>query len=47
MKSDNFLLIKKMISEKVSIYKTLNFISNGNEFFEDGISHIAMKYVKS
>ena len=28
-------------------YKTLNFISYGNEFFEDGISHIAMKYVKS
>ena len=26
MKSDNFLLVKKMISEKVSIYKTLNFI---------------------
>ena len=26
MKSDNFLLIKKMVSEKVSIYKTLNFI---------------------
>ena len=27
-------------------YKTLNFISYGNEFFEDGIPHIAMKYVK-
>ena len=26
MKSNNFLLIKKMTSEKVSIYKTLNFI---------------------
>ena len=26
MKSDNFLLMKKMLSEKVSIYKTLNFI---------------------
>ena len=28
-------------------YKTLNFISYGNDFFEDGIPHIAMKYVKS
>ena len=27
-------------------YKSLNFISYGNDFFEDGISHIAMKYVK-
>ena len=27
-------------------YKTLNFISYGNEFFEDGIPHIRMKYVK-
>ena len=28
-------------------YKTLNFISYGNDFFEDGIPHIAMKYVKN
>ena len=28
-------------------YKSLNFISYGNDFFEDGIPHIAMKYVKS
>ena len=28
-------------------YKSLNFISYGNKFFEDGIPHIAMKYVKS
>ena len=27
-------------------YKSLNFISYGNEFFEDGIPHVAMKYVK-
>ncbi len=27
-------------------YKTLNFISYGNDFSEDGIPHIAMKYVK-
>ena len=31
----------------VDFYKSLNFISYGNEFFEDGIPHIAMKYVKS
>ena len=28
-------------------YKTLNFISYGNDFSEDGIPHIAMKYVKN
>tara|TARA_A100001011_G_C13989093_1_gene706506 strand:+ start:233 stop:682 length:450 start_codon:yes stop_codon:yes gene_type:complete len=28
-------------------YKSLNFISYGDEFFEDGIPHIAMKQVKS
>ena len=28
-------------------YKSLNFISYGNKFFEDGIPHIAMKYVRS
>ena len=27
-------------------YKSLNFISHGNEFYEDGIPHIAMKYLK-
>ena len=27
-------------------YKSLNFISYGNNFFEDGIAHIAMKLVK-
>ena len=27
-------------------YKSLNFISYGNDFFEDGIPHIAMKYLK-
>ena len=27
-------------------YKSLNFISYGNDFFEDGIPHVAMKYVK-
>ncbi len=27
-------------------YKSLNFIAYGDDFFEDGIPHIAMKYVK-
>ena len=27
-------------------YKSLNFISYGNDFLEDGIPHIAMKYLK-
>ena len=27
-------------------YKSLNFISYGNEFYEDGILHISMKYVR-
>ena len=27
-------------------YKSLNFISFGNEFYEDGIPHVAMKYLK-
>ena len=29
-----------------NFYKSLNFNSYGNDFFEDGIPHIAMKYVK-
>ena len=29
-----------------NFYKTLNFVSFGNKFFEDGIPHIAMRYVK-
>ena len=29
-----------------NFYKSLNFISYGNDFFEDGIPHIAMKYLK-
>ena len=29
-----------------NFYKSLNFISYGNDFFEHGIPHIAMKFVK-
>lgn len=28
-------------------YKTLSFSAYGNEFYEDGIPHIAMKYIKN
>ena len=28
-------------------YESINFISYGDEFFEDGIPHIAMKYIKT
>ena len=44
---DNKSIILHSQVAVADFYKTLNFISNGNEFFEDGISHIAMKYVKS
>ena len=30
----------------IDFYRSLNFISYGNEFFEDGIPHVAMKYLK-
>ena len=30
-----------------NFYKSLNFISYGDEFFEDDIPHIAMKYLKN
>ena len=42
----SFIVLHSQVAV-ANFYKTLNFISYGNEFFEDGISHIAMKYVKS
>ena len=36
-----------MLHSQVAVeafYKSLNFTSYGDEFFEDGIPHIAMKY---
>ena len=44
---DNNSIILHSQVAVADFYKTLNFISHGNEFFEDGIVHIAMKYVKS
>ena len=44
---DNKSIILHSQVSVVNFYKSLNFISYGNEFFEDGIPHIAMKYVKS
>ena len=44
---DNKSIILHSQVAVADFYKTLNFISYGNQFFEDGIPHIAMKYVKS
>tara|TARA_B100000886_G_C20343950_1_gene457825 strand:+ start:332 stop:772 length:441 start_codon:yes stop_codon:yes gene_type:complete len=44
---DNKSIILHSQVAVADFYKSLNFISHGNEFFEDGISHIAMKYVKT
>ena len=43
---DNKSIILHSQVAVADFYKTLNFISYGNDFFEDGIPHIAMKYVK-
>ena len=42
----NYIILHSQVAV-ADFYKSLNFISQGNEFFEDGISHIAMKYVKT
>ena len=44
--NDNKSIVLHSQVAVADFYKTLNFISYGNEFFEDGIPHIAMKYVK-
>ena len=43
---DNKSIILHSQVAVADFYKSLNFISYGNDFFEDGIPHIAMKYVK-
>ena len=43
---DNKSIILHSQVAVADFYKSLNFISYGNDFFEDGIAHIAMKYVK-
>ena len=44
--NDNKSIVLHSQVAVADFYKTLNFISYGNEFFEDSIPHIAMKYVK-
>ena len=39
------IILHSQVSVK-DFYKSLNFISYGDEFFEDNIPHIAMKYLK-
>ena len=43
---DNKSIILHSQVAVADFYKSLNFISYGNDFFEDGIAHKAMKYVK-
>ena len=43
---DNKSIILHSQVAVADFYKSLNFISYGNDFFEDGIPHIAMKYMK-
>ena len=45
--NDNISLILYSQVTVKDFYKSLNFISYGDEFFEDGIPHIAMEYLKS
>ena len=44
---DNQSIILHSQIAVADFYKSLNFISYGNDFFEDGIPHIAMRYLKS
>ena len=44
---DNLSIILHSQIAVADFYKSLNFISYGNDFFEDGIPHIAMRYLKS
>ena len=44
-KKDNLLILHSQLAVE-DFYKSLNFISYGNTFYEDGIPHIAMKYKK-
>ena len=44
---DNKSIILHSQVAVADFYKSINFISYGDKFFEDGIPHIAMKYTKS
>ena len=41
---DNSIILHSQVSVE-NFYKNLNFNSYGNQFTEDGILHIAMKYL--
>ena len=45
--NDNMSFVLHSQVAVADFYKNLNFISYGDEFFEDEIPHIAMKYVRS
>ena len=42
-KNNNSIILHSQVYVE-AFYKNLNFKSYGDEFFEDGIPHIAMKY---
>ena len=44
--NDNISFVLHSQVAVTDFYTSLNFTSYGNEFFEDGIPHIAMKYVR-
>ena len=42
-KKNNSIILHSQVAVE-EFYKSLNFTSYGDQFYEDGISHIAMKY---
>jgi predicted GNAT family N-acyltransferase len=42
-KKNNSIILHSQVAVE-EFYKSLNFTSNGDHFFEDGIPHIAMEY---
>ena len=42
-KKNNSIILHSQVSVE-GFYKSLNFVSYGHQFYEDGIPHIAMKY---
>ena len=42
-KKNNSIILHSQVAVE-EFYKSLNFISYGDQFYEDGIPHIAMEY---
>ena len=42
-KKNNSIILHSQVAVE-EFYKSLNFISYGKQFYEDGIPHIAMEY---